>query len=119
MTLARVRPAENSLKYSQHAAEAQGVGHVACCRIAVIGVGTAGGNTVTRLMESASTSAKCIIIDTDAAHLKSAVANHKILIGQKPQRDAASTETRNSAERRLKNQEIMWKLFFQTLKLPS
>jgi cell division protein FtsZ len=117
VTLARVRPSENSLKYSQHAAEAQGVGHVTCCRIAVIGVGTAGSNTVTKLMESASTSAKCITIDTDAAHLKSAVANHKILIGQKLTKGrgvhrnpklgrAAIEESRNNVETVLSNVEI-------------
>jgi cell division protein FtsZ len=83
ITLARVRPAENSLKFSQHCAEAQGVGQGSDCRIAVIGVGTGGCNTVTRLMESGSVSAKCIIIDTDVSQLKSAKANQKILIGQK------------------------------------
>jgi cell division protein FtsZ len=83
ITLARVRPAENSLKFSQHCAEAQGVGQGSDCRIVVIGVGTGGSNTVTRLMESGSVSAKCVIIDTDVSRLKSAKANQKILIGQR------------------------------------
>jgi cell division protein FtsZ len=83
ITLARVRPAENSLKFSQHFAEAQGIGRGSDCRIAVIGVGTGGCNTVTRLMESGSVSAKCIVIDTDVSQLKTAKANQKILIGQR------------------------------------
>src|SRR4030042_6337391 len=81
--LTRMRPTENSLKYSQHSAEAQGVTRNGEFRIAVIGVGRAGNNTVTKLMESNSTAMKCIAVNTDSTHLQSSKAHLKILIGQK------------------------------------
>jgi cell division protein FtsZ len=115
--LARLRPAENSLKYSQHCAEAQGIHQGNDCRIAVIGIGTAGCNTVTKLMESGSVATKCIIIDTNAAFLKNAKADQKILIGEKltkgrgVHRDpklgkAAIEESRKSVEALLSTVEI-------------
>lgn len=81
--LTKIRPTENSLKYSQHSAEAQGVEQSSDFHIAVIGVGRAGSNTVTKIMESGTTSAKCIVVNTDANHLKSSKAHQKVLIGQK------------------------------------
>ena len=117
MTLARLRTAESSLKYSQHCAEAQGVNQGNDCRIAVIGVGTAGCNTVTRLMEAGSVSTKCVIIDTNTASLRNAKADQKILIGQKltkgrgVHRDprlgkAAIEESRKNVEALLSSVEI-------------
>lgn len=53
------------------------------CRIVVIGVGGVGNNTVTRLMESNATSAECIAINSDVAHLRASKAHHKVLIGEK------------------------------------
>ncbi len=115
--MAKVRPAENLLMYSQHRAEAQGVGNSGECRIAVVGVGTGGSNTVSRLKESGSTSAKCVIIDTDCAKLKYSRADEKILIGQKLTKGrgvhrnpklgrAAAEESRKSVDALLSKVEI-------------
>ncbi len=52
-------------------------------RIAVIGVGGAGSNAVTRLYEEGIKSAKTIAVNTDANHLQNvAKAHEKILIGK-------------------------------------
>jgi len=48
----------------------------------VVGVGGAGNNTVTRLMEMDVKGAECIAINTDIQHLNTARATHKILIGE-------------------------------------
>jgi cell division protein FtsZ len=53
------------------------------CRIVVIGIGGAGNNTITRLMEMGITDAECMSINTDALHLKTSIAHKKILIGEK------------------------------------
>lgn len=81
--MAKVRSAENALTYTWHYTANQEICQHGCRRIAVIGVGGAGSNTVTRLVESGMTSAKCIALDTDAAHLNASKANQKILIGEK------------------------------------
>ena len=60
--------------------EVQTLGH---CRIAVVGVGGAGNNTVTRLMEMSIAGAECIAINTDAVHLNASKAHQRILIGEK------------------------------------
>lgn len=80
--LASIRPAENSFKYSQHSAEAQGVELNRNFRIVVIGVGKKGNSTLNKLMEAGVPSVKCIAINTNAAHLRSSRADEKILIGQ-------------------------------------
>lgn len=53
-----------------------------CGHIVVIGVGGAGNNTVTRLMEAGIASAECIAVNTDAVHLQASKANQKVLIGE-------------------------------------
>ena len=50
-------------------------------RILVLGVGSAGSNTVNRLMESGITGVECIAVNTDKQHLDSTRAHIKILIG--------------------------------------
>ena len=52
------------------------------CRIVVVGVGGAGNNTVTRLMEMGVKGAECIAVNTDIQHLNMTRATHKILIGE-------------------------------------
>ncbi|MCD6446258.1 cell division protein FtsZ [Candidatus Bathyarchaeota archaeon] len=52
------------------------------CRIMVVGVGGAGNNTVTRLMETGVVGAECVAINTDALHLNVSKAHKKILIGK-------------------------------------
>jgi cell division protein FtsZ len=82
--LAKMHPAENALKYSWHFTTGnEGIRQPGYCRIVVIGVGGAGNNTVTRLMEAGITCAECIAINTDALHLNVSKANQKILIGEK------------------------------------
>jgi len=49
----------------------------------VVGVGGAGNNTVTRLMETGIVGAECIAVNTDALHLNASGAHQKILIGEK------------------------------------
>jgi cell division protein FtsZ len=53
------------------------------CHIAVIGVGGAGNNTVTRLVETGVAGAECVAVNTDALHLRASKAHRKILIGEK------------------------------------
>jgi cell division protein FtsZ len=80
--LAKIRPTENSLKYSQYSAEAQAIKQNGDFHIAVIGVGRAGNNTITRMIETGTTPARCMAINTDANQLKNSKAHEKILIGQ-------------------------------------
>jgi cell division protein FtsZ len=49
----------------------------------ILGVGGAGNNTVTRLMEMGIVGAECIAVNTDALHLNISKAHRKILIGEK------------------------------------
>jgi len=53
------------------------------CHILVIGVGGAGNNTVTRLMQMGMRMAECVAINTDALHLRASKANRKMLIGER------------------------------------
>jgi cell division protein FtsZ len=80
--LANLQSAENGLKYAWGDAGRQSIQQPGHCHIAVIGVGGAGNNTVTRLMEAETTNAECIAINTDALHLNASKANRKILIGE-------------------------------------
>ncbi|MEM3731633.1 MAG: cell division protein FtsZ [Candidatus Bathyarchaeia archaeon] len=77
--------AENAFKYTLREAvsEANKGNKSIRCRIAVVGVGGAGNNTVTRLMEMGIAGAECIAINTDALHLSISKAHRKILIGEK------------------------------------
>ena len=81
--MAKMHPAENALKYSWHFTGNEGIRQSGYCRIVVVGVGGAGNNTVTRLMEAGITCAECVAINTDALHLNVSKANQKILIGEK------------------------------------
>jgi len=81
--LAKIHTDESTLKYSWHFNENEAIRQPCYCRIVVIGVGGAGNNTVTRLMEAGITSAECIAINTDAVHLNASKSNQKILIGEK------------------------------------
>lgn len=72
-----------SIKYSWGNTEAEEIPSPTTCRIAIIGVGGAGNNTVTRLMEMGIKNAECIAINTDTVHLRASKAHRKILIGEK------------------------------------
>ncbi|MEM2995260.1 MAG: cell division protein FtsZ [Candidatus Bathyarchaeia archaeon] len=81
--MAKISPSEPMLKYAWHnslSTEALQLGH---CRIVVVGVGGAGNNTVTRLMEMGVAGAECIAINTDALHLNASKAHKRVLIGEK------------------------------------
>jgi len=80
--LAKTSPTEHALKYTWHneVSEVLPLGH---CRIVVVGVGGAGNNTVTRLMEMGVVGAECIAVNTDALHLSVSRAHQKVLIGEK------------------------------------
>jgi cell division protein FtsZ len=76
-------PAEHSLKYTWHNPEGEAIPPPSTCHIAVIGVGGAGNNTVTRLIEMGITGAECVAVNTDALHLSASRAHRKILVGEK------------------------------------
>jgi cell division protein FtsZ len=89
------------------------------CHIAVIGVGGAGNNTVTRLMEMGISSAECIAINTDALHLNVSKAHRKLLIGEKLTKGlgvggdpklgkAAVQESKGRVEELLSNMDIVF-----------
>ncbi|MGC9345351.1 MAG: cell division protein FtsZ [Candidatus Bathyarchaeales archaeon] len=78
-----MRPTEHALSYTWHNAMSEGIRPLSHCRIVVVGVGGAGNNTVTRLMEMGVVGAECIAVNTDALHLSASRANQKILIGEK------------------------------------
>ncbi|RLI13880.1 cell division protein FtsZ, partial [Candidatus Bathyarchaeota archaeon] len=78
-----MHPLEHALKHALQDtinSEIQSPGY---CRIVVAGVGGAGNNTVTRLMENGVVGAECVAINTDALHLSVSKAHRKILIGEK------------------------------------
>jgi len=81
--LTKMSPTEHALKYTWHDMETEGILPPGACHIAVIGVGGAGNNTVTRLIEMGITGAECIAVNTDALHLSASRAHRKILVGEK------------------------------------
>lgn len=89
------------------------------CKIAIIGIGGAGNNTVTRLTKMGITGAYTIAINTDPLHLNKSQADHKILIGNKSTRGqgtggnptlgrAAIKESKKQIEEILKNADIVF-----------
>ena len=81
--MTRMSPTEHALKYTWHNMASEGIRQPGYCRIVVVGIGGAGNNTVTRLMEMGVTGAECMAINTDALHLSASRAHQKILIGEK------------------------------------
>ena len=81
--MTKMSPTEHALKYTWHDMETEGILPPGACHIAVIGVGGAGNNTVTRLIEMGITGAECIAVNTDALHLSASRAHRKILVGEK------------------------------------
>lgn len=81
--MTKMSPTEHALKYTWHDTEAEGILPPGTCHIAVIGVGGAGNNTVTRLIEMGITGAECVAVNTDALHLSVSRAHRKILVGEK------------------------------------
>ncbi len=83
-------PADKALQCVLDETTQEGLRQPGYCRIAVLGVGGAGNNTVTRLMESGVIGAECIAINTDAQHLNATYAKEKVLIGEKITRGLGS-----------------------------
>lgn len=81
--MTKTRRSESALNYTWRYTTDEGTQQPDYCRIAVIGVGRAGNDTVTKLMNTGATSVLCIAMNTDAAHLKASKASQKILIGEK------------------------------------
>jgi cell division protein FtsZ len=81
--LTKARGAESTVKYTWHNTMSQEIKQPDSCRVAVVGVGGAGCNTVTRLMEMHAEGIECIAINTDAVHLRASKATQKVLIGEK------------------------------------
>jgi cell division protein FtsZ len=117
--LTKMYPTEHTVKYSWHGTESQEILPPSNCHIAVIGVGGAGNNTVTRLMEMSVSGAECIAINTDALHLSASRANRKLLIGEKLTKGigvggdpklgrAAIEESRKQVEDLLSNVDIVF-----------
>ncbi|MEM1657645.1 MAG: cell division protein FtsZ [Candidatus Jordarchaeales archaeon] len=79
MTLSLIRDA---IKHSKEIAVEKEY-KVGEARIAVIGTGGAGNNTVDRLMHMGIVGAECIAINTDKQHLDRVRAHKKLLIGRK------------------------------------
>jgi len=74
---------DKAFQYMWHEAVEKGLREPGFCRIMVIGVGGAGNNTISRLMESGIQGAECVAINTDMQHLSVTHAHQKILIGEK------------------------------------
>ncbi|MBS7646554.1 MAG: cell division protein FtsZ [Candidatus Bathyarchaeia archaeon] len=72
-----------TFRYSWHGMVTEEIRPPSFCRMLVFGVGGAGNNTVTRLMEMGVVGAECIAVNTDALHLNISKAHKKILIGEK------------------------------------
>lgn len=81
--MTKICPTEPTLKYVLHGQNCEEIPPPSACHIAIIGVGGAGNNTVTRLMETGIGGAECIAINTDALHLSASKAHRKLLIGEK------------------------------------
>jgi cell division protein FtsZ len=81
--LTKPRGGDSDVKYTWHNTMSQEIRQPDNCFVLVIGVGGAGCNTVTRLMEMGAAGIECVAINTDAVHLRTSKANKKILIGEK------------------------------------
>lgn len=53
------------------------------CRIMIVGIGGAGNNTISKLVENGLSGAECVAINTDLRDLNSASATRRVLIGEK------------------------------------
>ena len=74
---------EKALSWTRHEVESKGLRRPGECKIAIIGVGGCGNNTINRLMSLGIGGAECIAINTDIQHLDIIHADKKVLIGDK------------------------------------
>lgn len=110
-------PAEKGLQFTQHKTSHKKVRKLGHCRIAVVGVGNAGNNTINRLIDMGATGVECIAINTDMQHLNAIRTTQKILIGENATRGigsgrdpnvgrAAIEESRKQVEDTLSNVDV-------------
>lgn len=113
------KPLSKALQYALHNTTGKDVLSPGRCCIEVVGVGGAGNNTVTRLMEMGITSTETIAVNTDALHLAVSKASNKLLIGEKLTRGlgvggdpklgkAAIEESRKAVEDMLTEADIVF-----------
>jgi len=74
---------EKALSWTRHEVDARGLRRPGECKIAIVGVGGCGNNTIDRLMKSGISGAECVAINTDVQHLNTIHSDKKILIGEK------------------------------------
>jgi cell division protein FtsZ len=82
--------ADKALQFIWDESIPEGLRQPSLCRIMALGIGGAGNNTVSRLIESGRVSAECVAINTDMQHLNAIHAEQKILIGEKLTRGLGS-----------------------------
>jgi len=89
------------------------------CRIMVLGIGGAGNNTISKLVENGLSGAECVAINTDLRDLNSIKAARKVLIGENLTRGlsadgnpeigrAAIEESRPYVENLLENVDVVF-----------
>jgi cell division protein FtsZ len=74
---------EKALSRTRHEINSRGLKRPGECKIAIVGVGGCGSNTVNRLMSLGVSGAECVAINTDIQHLDVIHADKKVLIGEK------------------------------------
>jgi len=80
------RPVNRVLQFTWNEAAREGLREPGYCRILVLGLGGAGNNTVSRLMEMGVSGAECVAVNTDMQHLEATHATLKVLIGERTTR---------------------------------
>jgi cell division GTPase FtsZ len=110
--LTKMSPTEHALKYTWRGSENEEILPPGTCHITVIGVGGAGNNTVTRLVEMGITGAECVAVNTDALHLSASRAHRKILVGENSPKGLVLAVTQSSEEQQLKNPKNALKIGF-------
>lgn len=81
--MAKMNHTETATAYTWHNMNSQEIPQADSCRLVVVGVGGAGSNTTSRLMDMGTSNVECIAVNTDALHLNASNAHQKILIGRK------------------------------------
>jgi len=112
------RSQRGTSRFIRHDSASEGIGETRC-RIMVLGIGGAGNNTISKLMENGLTRAECVAINTDLRDLNSTSATRKVLIGENVTRGlsaggnpeigrAALEESRLSIENLLENVDVVF-----------
>jgi cell division protein FtsZ len=73
---------EKALSWTRNELNCLGLRRPGECKIAIVGVGGCGNNTIDRIMRLGMEGAECIAVNTDIQHLDMVHADKKILIGE-------------------------------------